>query len=303
MQVIKRNVLFLILFFSAFSSHLIGQDKVEITGTSLKINLEEGAVMNPNSAVISYKNYDIAFMEMAGVNFYDQRSDFESIELKYLAKGIVVKKNVNGKIGEYDAQLVTLGSKPAVYQIFLGDKDFCAVINVIANDTTYLIDETEVKAILSSIEYKKSAGSDLEKHANFVIRDENDDWKFTNYVSNFFVFENKNTKDGLLIGQLPPETLIETTAESLVKDVVKGLKDKTPNLKVIEEGPWKMKDIEGYRTILDVSEDGNGNLGLVYLFIFGNDKSTFMVQGLGTKNDAPTKLLYDNLLKSLEFKK
>lgn len=302
MLLLKQNLLFFVLIFSFLFNNLQAQDKAPITGTDLKITLQEGYTIDENSAVLACPKYSITFMEMAGVSFDEQQSDFDDVESSYAEKGIIVKKKQKGKISKYDAILITLDTKPSIYQVFFGNNDFCAFANVIANDTTFTIAPKEVNAILNSIEYESSSKSALEEHANFVITNKKSDWEFMSYVANTYGFENKKTGDALMIIQLPPETLALSSKENLAKQFVTSFQNKMPHIKVTEEGDWKTKKIEGYRMLLDVSEDGNENLGLLYVYVFGNNKSAFALQGMGKKNDMATTKLFDDLLKDLAFK-
>lgn len=301
MRIFKNTLIILIILINQFDN-LIAQNKLQITGTNLKLGLADGFVIDANSAMITSQDYEIVFMEMADINFYDQIEDFKDIKSEYANKGIIVKKSQNGKIGKYDAIIISLDTKPSVYQAFFGDKEFCALATITANDTIKIIDENELNFILSTIEYEKDNTSALERHANFYILDKNYDWEFQSYVANAFAFENKNSKDGVLITQLPSETLIFSTKESLGEEFVSKYRNKMPNIKVIEQGNWQTKKIEGYRILLDVTIDGNGNLGLIYIFIFRSNKSTFVFNGLGNKNDPETMNLFENFLSNLTLK-
>lgn len=303
MQKLKKVFLLQLILLSIFTYTAIAQSKVQITGTNLKIILKEGFTLDENSATISNQAYGISFLEMAGVNFYEQIDDFKDIEEEYAQKGIVVKQNKRGKIGSYEAQLITLESNPAIYQVVFGNSDFFAMANVIAADTLITINEMEINAMLSSIEYQDSKESALEEHANFVINDENKEWNFVSYTANTFLFENNNSDDVLMIMQLPPEALFFDSPKNLTKEFVNKFKEKMPNLEVIEESDWEVNNLKGYRVLLNTIKDGNENLELIYMFVFGNEKSSFVIQGLGEKNDLSTKKLFDKLLNQLKLKK
>lgn len=303
MQKLKKVFLLQLILLSIFTYTAIAQSKVQITGTNLKIILKEGFTLDENSATISNQAYGISFLEMAGVNFYEQIDDFKDIEEEYAQKGIIVKQNKRGKIGSYEAQLITLESNPAIYQIVFGNSNFFAMANVIAADTLITINEMEINAMLSSIEYQDSKESALEEHANFVINDENKEWNFVSYTANTFLFENNNSDDVLMIIQLPPEALFFDSPKNLTTEFVSKFKEKMPNLEVIEESDWEVNNLKGYRALLNTIKDGNENLELIYMFVFGNEKSSFVIQGLGEKNDLSTKKLFDKLLNQLKLKK
>lgn len=298
----KYRIWVQVLIFFFLSHNLFAQDNSQIIGTSLNLNLEDGWTIDANSAMLSNKDVAIAFVEMAGVNFYDQLEDFKDIESDYATKGIKVKKNQKGKIGNYDAVLITLDSKPAIYQIFFGNKEFSVLANVSANDSLAIIDEEKIKTVLSSVEYINETTSAMEKHANFSFLEERKEWKFETYVANSFAFSKTDSDDAVLLMQLPPETLVLATKENLAKEFVSKYKAKMPQIEIIEEGKWQSKKLEGYKILLDVSKDGNENLGVIYMFIFNNPKSTFVFQGMGKKNDAKTIELFEDFINNLILK-
>lgn len=299
MNTSMNNVLLLIITFSFVITNGYTQDPVTITGTSLSMILPDDYTLNENSAIISNEKLSINFMEMPGLDFASQIVDFETIEKDYAEKGIAVLKNIKGKIANYNAQLITVDAKPSLYQIFFGDANFCALANVIANDSIYIIDEASIHTLLNTIEYTKSEISALEEHAQFTFKNQNEDWTFINYQMNAFTFQNETTEDLIMLMQLPPETLGMVTKEDLAKQFQTQFKSQMPNIKTIEEGSWTANNIEGHRVLLDVGEDGNGNLGLLYIFVFSSSKSTFAFQGMGKNNDDATMELLNSFLDNL----
>lgn len=135
-----------------FMANIHAQEKIDLVGTNLKIVLPEGFILTENTAAISNKNYSITFMEMAGIRFSEQITDFENIEADYAEKGIKVSENEQGKIGKYNALKLVIDSSPAVHQIFFGDDSFCGLVNIIANDTEYILQKDEIESVLSTIE-------------------------------------------------------------------------------------------------------------------------------------------------------
>ena len=279
------------------------QELTQITGTNLKIILPANCVLDANSAIISNSEYTINFIEMAGANYNEQESDFDTVEKDYAEKGINVIKNIKGKIGEYEARLIKLESRPQIFQAFFGDDNFCALANVIPVDSSAQVVDNEIYDLLNSISYEADTISALEKHANFHLPNENGDWTFqSKVVANTFAFEHNKTKDLLTIAQLPPETLMFVTKEKLAEQFLSRFKADMPNIKVIEQGDWKSDNLDGYKMVLDVTVDGNGNLEMIYLCVFNNEKSTYVFQGIGTKNDLATKERFEAELKTIELK-
>jgi len=299
-MIISKYISILLSIFYLFNPSCLFAQTSNITGTNLNIKLEHEFVVDENSATISNQDCSISFIEMAGVNYFDQAKDFHNIEEEYAKQGIEVNEKLSGKLNEYEAFFIKLDIKPSMYQIFFGDSLFCALVNVIANDTINDIDEEEVNSMLHSIKYEESTISALEEHANFEFVEENDDWEFISYQANIFGFENKTSEDALMIIQLPPETSVLASKESLADQFVTRFQADMPNLEVIEEGIQKTKDKELFRKLLDVSKDGNGNIALIYISIFNNSKSTFVVQGLGKKKDAATIAKYDSLVNNIK---
>lgn len=279
---------------------ILAQGKAEIPGTHLSLNLKNGFVIDEDSATIYNEKCGITFIEMAGINFYSKLDDFNDIEEKYAQKGIRVKKNFKGRIGKYDAQFINLDSKPPVNQIFFGDSLFCAIANITAIDSTIIISESEIDTILSSIEFYDNKKSALNEHANFILKDLNKEWIFETYIANTFGFENKKTNDAFLISQFPLMTLMRSSKEDLANEFIGKFKSTIPNLKIVEQGNWQTSHFDAYRVILDVSQDSK--MELIYLFIFSSNKSVFVFQGLGIKNDSDTKKKYESLLNNLELK-
>ena len=117
---------------------------------------------------------------------------------------------------------------------------------------------------------------------------------------NTFGFENKETKDVLMITQLPPLTLMLNTEEGLANEFVEKFKTKIPKLKIIEQGNFETENIDGYKMLLDVSQDGK--MELIYITVFSSNKSVFVFQGIGVKKDEETKNGYKEFLSNLEFK-
>ena len=296
----KKLPLFLIILFTAYYN-LNAQDQVSITGTNLSIKVQEGYSVDESSATISSEAFAISFIEMAGINFFDQVGDFKDIEAEYAEKGIAVKSMRRGKMSTYDALFLAIESNPPFFQIFFGDSSFCALGNLAVQDSTLTLDEIERDLVLNSIAYINSSITPLEEHANFLIQKEESEWEFVKYTANIFAFEHKSSEDVLMITQLPPATLMFNSKEGLAQQFISKFQEKMPSMEVIEEGGWKTQNLDGYRVLLDVSKEGER--GLIYMFVFGSDKSTFVFQGLGEENDEATIKQYDNFLNELALKK
>lgn len=295
----KFTILLTILFSCAFAG--LSAQQTKIPGTNLKLELKDGFKLDKNAASISNSQYSIVFIEMQGINFYDQIEDFDDIESQYAEKGISVKKNVKGKVNNYDAQLITLDSEPFVFQVFFGDDTFCAIANATGIDATIALEEIRVKELLGTIEYEKSTLSALDEHALFKFTNESEDWKFVSYQVNNFAFENVKTDDVILLMQLPLETLVLHTKESLAQEMATKLEGKIPTLKTIKEGPFSINKLDGHRLLLDVGKEGNSHLELIYVYVFKSTKSTFMFQGMGAKNDRATKKMLESFLENIEL--
>lgn len=295
-----KSVLFQIALLLVITGNLVAQDKVQITSTSLKVALPEGFTVDENSSVIVSDAYQIAIIEMAGMNFNEGISDFDNIEERYAEKGVSVKRNEKGTLGSHNALFIVLESDPAIYQIFLGNDEFCTIINVIAAEAGIPVDEAEINKIFSTIEFIPSTTSALEEHANFTISAENSDWEFTTYMANVFNFQNEQEEMAAMILQLPPETLTQGTLKNVADEVMNRVKDNIVNIKIVQEGDWRTENLEGYRMILEASE--GDNVGLLYLFVFGNDKAAHVFQGMAANNDQATKDKIETFVKGIKFK-
>lgn len=302
MQSILKFACAQLLFCVLFCNSAWSQSEYQLPTTNLIINVDDQYVLDANSALVSSQDWEMIFLEMAGINYQDQLGNFRDLEAKYAAKGIALKKQQEGKISQYDAMFVTLETEPATYQVFFGNTEFCAVATVKSTEALGVIDETEINSIINTVQYKPSTLTALEEHAHFTIVNQEEEWEFLSYTVNVFGFEHKNTDNALLILQLPPETLAFTTKELLAQEFVDKFQTNMPNIEVIEKKEWQVNGLDGYKLLLDVSADGQGNLGLVYMFIFGNEKATFAVQGMGKKNDDETKAIYDKLVEGLRMK-
>ncbi len=280
----------------------LAQEKVSIVGTNLKISLTQAYTLNANAAMVSSPKDEIIFMEMAGVNYQEQMKDFENIEVQYAEKGIQLQQKRNGKINTYDAILMSFETQPDMYQVFFGNENFCAMATVVAKDTTSTLDESAIYSMLNTIEYENNPGAALDQHANFVVKAHDEPWEFMNYTGNMFFYENKRSEEGLLVMQLPVETLLLGTEADLAHEFVNKMKAKMPALKLIADEAWQAKNVKGHRILLDTGEDGQGNLGLLYLFVFQGEKSAFVFQGMGKKNDVATKERFSKFLNHLSQK-
>ena len=145
----------LLLLLSNFNTQLIAQEKVSLKGTNLKISLKEGFDLIENTASITNNKYTIAFMEISGEDFYEERGSLEDIGEKFSQKGIIVNKNQRGKIGNYEAHFIFPQTVPSTYLVFFGNKYFSACAYITAADSLTEIDETEVNSVLETVEYKE----------------------------------------------------------------------------------------------------------------------------------------------------
>ena len=186
------------------------------------------------------------------------------------------------------------------YQIFFGNDEFCALINIMGSTGTTSIDEAKLNQIFSTIEFEASTTSALEEHANFTISEENSDWKFMAYMANTFSFQNESTETAALIMQLLPESLDISTQKELAIEFMNKIKESVPNIKIIQSGDWRTIHLEGYRLVLEASEDGN--TGLLYLFVFGNDKATHVFQGMADSTDETIKETFETFIQGIKFK-
>ena len=286
----------------ALATSLCAQEKVQITGTSLWINVTENLEIDPNSAMIANDLMGISFIDMAGANYSEQKSDFDNAEAQYASEGIIVKELREGKIANYDAILISLETEPSIVQAFFGNETFCAFANVAAVDPQQEISITDVQALLRQVEFRVEEGvSDLEKHANFKLKQPLDQWRFDAYIASSFSFEHQEYDDIIMIVQLPPETLSLSSPEALTQEFISKFSGEFSKMKTEKAEKWSVHDIEGYRTILDLTEEGSAHLELIYIYVFGTAQSTFIFQGLGAKKDAETIKRIEAFLGNLSF--
>ncbi|MEL6866158.1 MAG: hypothetical protein AAFP19_17145, partial [Bacteroidota bacterium] len=172
-----------------------------------------------------------------------------------------------------------------------------------ADENVEEINEEEVNTFLSTIQYQASTVSPLEEHAYFTFDEEGSNWKFTTYQSNIFFFEKKETNNAIMMMQLPPETLQAISKKELANEFVSKHKSGMPNMKIVEEKDYSIAGLKGYSIFLDTKEDGNGNVEFIHIITFGNEKSAFAFQGIGEKNDAATKSLFNEFIENLNLKK
>ncbi|MEL6868004.1 MAG: hypothetical protein AAFP19_26500, partial [Bacteroidota bacterium] len=96
------------------TSHLQGQERKQIPGTNVSIVMTKNYEMEESSAIIKGLKYSMTFLEMANISFYDEFQGVESLVSKYKKEGMTLKKALKGKIGNYDALLLSLESTPLV---------------------------------------------------------------------------------------------------------------------------------------------------------------------------------------------
>ncbi|MEO1715379.1 MAG: hypothetical protein AAFU60_18780, partial [Bacteroidota bacterium] len=167
MKMVFRIIPTLALLLALVTS-VYAQEKVQITGTNLWINVTEDLEIDPNSAMIANDLLGISFINMAGANYFEQKSDFDNAEAQYASEGIIVKELREGKIANYDAILISLETEPPIVQAFFGNETFCAFANVAPVDPQQAISIADVQTFLKEVEFRVEEGvSDLEKHANF----------------------------------------------------------------------------------------------------------------------------------------
>ncbi len=295
-----RIIIKIVLVYIVSISNLVAQEKVQIPTTNLTIDLTNGYEIDENDATMFNSEYGISFIEMTGVDYDSQKEDFANIEESYAEKGILVKNHVTGKLGKYGAQFITLDTRPSIYQVFFGDNSFCALANVIAVDSFAIINETDIKNVLNTLEYTQDNESALDKHANFKLNKNQKDWKFVHYTAGIFGFENNHNKNSVLITQLPAAILGFGSKEDLANTLVSKFQEKTPDVKIFQSDPVTINDIEGHRILL--SSDGKLAMDLIYIFVFGSDKSTFAFQGIGEVNDEASIKELENFLNNFELK-
>lgn len=301
MKVLQSSI-FLILFLCF--GILNAQNKESITGTNLVISLVDGAELNETSPILSYQSYDISFLEFAGVNYEKEVKDFENIEKEYAEKGITVSKIEKDKIGIYDSVFVFAGMEDKeMLQIIFGDENFFAIATIISSGTsssTFNIED--FKKVLQSIEFVEPIdnASILDAKANFRIKNEDSPWHFVKQMSFMFAFEHRENESALLMMQMPPETLLFSSKQELAQQFIEKFKEKNIEFEVIEEGIWTANTIDGYRSILKLK--GDSKESLLYLFVFGSEKSTFIMQGMGKEFSEISIREYSTFLEGLELK-
>lgn len=288
-----------ILTFLALASSTFAQEKTQIPNTNLHIELTTGFELGKEENTIITKDYCMTFMEMADFDFEKEKSDFDDIETQYLAKNIVVEKKETKQIGNYKAIVISLQTTPDMFQFFLGNQEFCAFINVIANDSIQ-INEQEVETFLQTLEYIPSTKNAMEEHAKFRFIDDNHDWKFASYNMNIFGFENIKTEDFFMITQLPKAT-VTASNEELANQVLNSFKSKFEACNIIKSEPWKTENLDGHRVLVEIINDGEMSLFL-YLFVFDNNENTFLFQGMSQKNETIKVTLFESTIKNLTFK-
>ena len=297
----------ILILISFITLDLSAQDKANIPGTNLTINLPDGYGLGFDAPILTSEDYEIVFLEMAGLNYAKEKDDFDDLEVKYKEEGIIIEKNITGKLGSYDARFIFVDKEPKLLQIFFGDSSFCAMINVGANERTADLNEEEIMALLSTIEYKKNSDtneedekSPLEEHAHFTLKSDDTKWQVIQYIAGTFGFQNDDNEDAVLITQLPVQSVALSANEDLAMTLVHNFKEKLPNMKVIEEGKQTINNIEGYRVIL--SNGGEEAMDLLYIFTFTSTKSAFAFQAIGEHNDEATKKQFEDFLQNIELK-
>jgi len=293
----KRKIL--ILYLVTFCFNLLAQEQQQIPNTNLHLKLTSEYKFNSESMSFIGKEYEMSFIEMAGQKFNEQIEDFNDIELEYAKKGIDVVRNDRGMLGQYKALFLTLDTSPSIHQIFFGDNLYCAVVNVIALDSTITINEAEINSLLSNINYVVGSNSYVEEHANFKFVTPNDDWNCISYMTNTFGFENKTNTNVIMISQLPITSLIGNSKENLANEFIVKLKNQIPDVIEGEKGKWSAKNFECHRSILNI--EGNEHVKLIYMVVFSNSESAFVFQGIAKENDSITKSTFEAFLNNLKL--
>lgn len=145
------------------------------------------------------------------------------------------------------------------------------------------------------------SASPLDEHAVFKFKKEDPNWTFMSYASSTFIFQGKND-NGVLIMQLPPETLLLATKEALAQQFIARYKTKMKNINVLKEGEQTIGNMEGYQVLLQLESNEDSHLGLIYLFIVQSSKAPMVVQGMGKENTPETIVVFDDFLNNLELK-
>lgn len=284
--------------FSTLTVSTFAQVKTQIPSTNLYIDLSNNFELAKVEGTVNGEDYCLSFLQIEGVSFEQEKSDFDDVEAKYLErKNIVVEKKIEKQIGEFKAIVLSLETDPDIVQVFLGNDDFCTFINVIANDSLQ-IDEASLERLLSTLEYQPADINPLEAFANFQFTDSLQDWKFSNYAGSVFAFENTKTEDIFMILQLPPALM--QTNQSIAEEMHSRYSGNFNSCNVLQEQAWSTKNIEGYQMIIEIDDEEQA--GFIYLFVFGNSTNSFLFQGI-TDEFNDTKLnLFNDIIEKLDFK-
>jgi hypothetical protein len=296
-----KNFVFAIILICTVIVSGFAQEKVQITGTNLLIQEMDGFTIDPNTSIIYSDSVGITFIEMPGVSFNSQLESFQNIDEEYAKKGLTLKSKEVGKIGDYNALFLSIESTTAVYQVFLGDDQFCALANVASVEEGGQIDQEKINAYLATLEYQEEENP-LEKHANFEFIEVDSTWKFQSFISNMFAFEHTASKDAILALQLPLETLQFNTQEQLAEQFKSKLLASIPGLKVLEEKEKSIGNFSGYHVLLGFEEGKNEHLNLIYMFIFPMERSVMGLQCMGKENNEETIKRFDAFITNLKNK-
>ena len=293
-----KTLLFFIL--TIISIETFAQEKIQIPTTNLYIQLKDGFELAKESGTINAPNYCLSFMEMADLNFENEKSDFDNIETQYLEKNIVVKQKKSKKIGNYEAIVISLDVTPDILQIFLGNNQFCTFINIIASDSIP-INEQEIEVFLKTLEYIPSSKTPIEEHANFKFVDDKHDWEFVHYAASTFGFQNEKTQDMMMILQLPSSPALFESKKSFADEMLNKYRENFDTCEVLRSEEWAADYIEGYRMLIEVTRDKK-KAGFMYLFIFGKNENVFIFQGVAKEFDESKVALFNQTINKLDFK-
>jgi len=289
-----------ILTFLALAQSAFAQARTKIPNTTLYIDLSDEFELGAVEGEINGKDYRLSFLQVEGVSFEQEKSDFDNVEVKYLErKNIVVENKIEKKIGSFNVIILNLETKPDIMQIFLGNDDFCTFINVTANDSLQ-INEASVERLLNTLEYKPTDANPLEDFANFQFTDDLQDWKFSNYAGSVFAFENTTTDDIFMILQLPPSLATLESKKYFANEMLNRFSKNFKSCKVLQEQEWNTDKMKGYRMIFEFSTEEE--VGYMYMFVFGSTKNLFLFQGISNELDEAKTNLFNEIIEKLDFK-
>ncbi|MGH1436955.1 MAG: hypothetical protein ACRBG0_21130 [Lewinella sp.] len=294
---------FLLILFCVTSTNAQSEGTAtQIPGTNFYLEIPEAYTLLAESNGITDGNVTVGMLEMADVNYENEKSDFDNIQSDYAAKGIELKEKRAFKFGKYDALFFDLATTPKIYQVFFGAENFCGFFNIIVNNEQDF-ELAPLLKMLSSVSYRPSTLDPMEEHALFTIGTEEQGWSFANFSMNSFGFEHEGSEDMLLIMQLPGQVLLQARPQDLLIEMRNKFRlNEEMTIKTMDEGTITVAGEEGYFMELEVTTKSDGDTGLLYLCCFGNKNAVLLFQGMGDAIDKSSLERYKKLLPTITIK-